>query len=196
MGVLPSLPLTTEQYLELDRCSERHSEFHDGEMFPIETSGLNHGRIGINLTKAIDSGLENRPCQLIGSTVRVRIPNSIRYAYPDLIVACGVLEFEDKKRDTLLNPTVLIEILSPSTEGFDRGEKFALYRTIPSFQEYVLVSRWSSASVARTSIIGTLKRSRTSTRPCGSSPSALKFRHARSMPGSRFRPRSDRVDLR
>ena len=110
-------------------------------MFPIETPGLNHGRIGINLTKAIDSGLENRPCQLIGSTVRVRIPNSIRYAYPDLIVACGVLGFEDKKRDTLLNPTVLIEILSPSTEGFDRGEKFALYRTIPSFQEYVLVSQ-------------------------------------------------------
>ena len=141
MGALPCPLLTIEQYLELDRCSERHSEFHDGEMFPIETSGLNHGRIGINLTKAIDSGLENKPCQLIGSTVRVRIPNSIRYAYPDLIVACGVLEFEDQKRDTLLNPTVLIEILSPSTEGFDRGEKFALYRTIPSFQEYILVSQ-------------------------------------------------------
>ena len=104
MGALPCPLLTIEQYLELDRCSERHSEFHDGEMFPIETSGLNHGRIGINLTKALDSRLENKPCELIGSTVRVRIPNSTRYAYPDLIVACGVLEFEDQKRDTLLNP--------------------------------------------------------------------------------------------
>ena len=132
---------TPDQYLELDRRAERHSEYHDGQLYPVELSGLIHGRIGINLTLALEKRLSDTPCQLIGSTVRVRIPHTRRYMYPDTIVACGDLAFEDAHRDTLLNPAVLFEILSPSTEGDDRGEKFRLYRTIPGFEEYVLVSQ-------------------------------------------------------
>ena len=141
MSAFPTPFLTPEQYLDLDRRSDRPSEYHDGEIFPIETAGVRHGRIGINLTLALDKHLEGGPCQLIGATVRVRIPNTKRYTYPDQIVGCDRLEFEDKNRDTLLNPVLLFEVLSPSTEGYDRGEKFRLYRSIPSFKEYVLVSQ-------------------------------------------------------
>ena len=130
-----------EQYLDLDRCSERHSEYYDGEMFPIETAGIDHGEIQGNIYDALRELFKGRPCRAFVSSVRVRIPNTRRYTYPDVLAACGALELEDNKRDTLLNPTVLFEILSPSTEGFDRGEKFAMYRTIPSLQEYVLVSQ-------------------------------------------------------
>ena len=141
MAALPSPLVTVAKYLELDRCAERGSEYYDGAMYPIETSGQNHGRIQINLFKVLDSALENSPCELVGATVRVRIPNSARYTYPDVIVSCGGVMFEDTKDDTLLNPKVLFEVLSPSTEGFDRGKKFEYYRSIPSFEEYVLVSQ-------------------------------------------------------
>ena len=134
--------LTPEQYLELDRRAERRSEFHDGQMFPIEASTLSHVRIQGNLYRALRDVLtESSPCEVLMSSLRVRIPLNKGYTYPDLIVACGKLELEDNEQDTLTNPTVLFEVLSPSTAGFDSGEKFRLYRSLPSFKEYVLVSQ-------------------------------------------------------
>ena len=139
MAANPTSFLTPEQYLELDRSSERRSEYHNGEMYPVETSGINHGRIQINLTVALERRLHDSPCQLVGPTVRVRIPGTKRYTYPDLIVACGDLQLEDSENDTLLNPRILFEVLSPSTRNLDQSVKFRLYRTIPSLQEYVMV---------------------------------------------------------
>ena len=141
MSAVPTPRLTPEQYLELDRRSERRSEYHDAQMYPIETATINHGRIQGNLYTALRERLKNTPCEAIVSSVRVSIPRYKRYTYPDLIVACGKLELEDRNRDTLLNPTVVFEILSPSTAGFDRGDKFTFYRSIASLQEYVLVSQ-------------------------------------------------------
>jgi Uma2 family endonuclease len=141
MASLPTPFLTPERYLEHDRQTERPSEYHDAQMFPIETATISHGRIQGNLYTALRERLQNTTCEAFVSSVRVSIPRFKRYTYPDLILACGTLELEDENRDTLINPIVLFEILSPSTAGFDRGEKFALYRSLPSLQEYVMVSQ-------------------------------------------------------
>ena len=141
MATVPSPIITMQRYLQLDRQSERPSEYYDGEMFPIAESSLSHVRIQGNLYGSLRERLEDRSCEALLSPLRVRIPHSQKYCYPDLIVACGGLELEDNEHDTLLNPTVLIEILSPSTADFDSGEKFRLYRSIPTFKEYVLVSQ-------------------------------------------------------
>ncbi|HEY3740675.1 MAG TPA: Uma2 family endonuclease [Bryobacteraceae bacterium] len=141
MASLPNPILTVEEYLDLDRRSERRSEFHDGEMFPIEASTISHGRIQGNMYVALRTRLANTPCEALLSSVRVEIPNVHRYTYPDILISCGQPRFEDEQLDTLLNPVVLIEVLSPSTKGFDRGEKFFLYQTIPSVREYILVTQ-------------------------------------------------------
>jgi Uma2 family endonuclease len=141
MASLPSPVLNPERYLELDRQSERPNEYHDSRMVPIEAATINHGRIQGNLYTGLRERLKDTSCEAFLSSVRVSIPRFKRYTYPDLIVSRGTLELEDENRDTLLNPAVLFEILSPSTAGFDRGEKFALYRSIPSLKEYVMVSQ-------------------------------------------------------
>ena len=141
MAAVPNPLLSVEQYLELDRQSERRYEYHDAQMFPIEAATINHGRIQGNLYAALRERFKNTPCEAFISSVRVSIPRHKKYTYPDLIVVCGQLELEDTYRDTLINPTALFEILSPSTAGFDRGEKFALYRSIASLKDYVMVSQ-------------------------------------------------------
>ncbi len=141
MATLPATGLSAEQYLELDRHSERRLEYHQGEVFPIEAASLNRTRIQGNLHAKLRERLVNRRCEALFGTLRIQIPRFNRYVYPDLLIACGPLELADKQTDTLLNPTVVFEVLSPSTEGFDRGEKFTLYPSLPSVQEYVLISQ-------------------------------------------------------
>jgi Uma2 family endonuclease len=138
---VPSPRISVEDYLELDRRSERRSEYYEGELFPVEVATINHGRIQGNLYTAVRARLANGPCEALLSSVRVRIPHTKKYTYPDLIIACGMLELEDRNRDTLLNPVVLFEILSPSTSGLDHELKLMLYKTIPSLKEYILVSQ-------------------------------------------------------
>jgi Uma2 family endonuclease len=133
--------LTPEEYLVIERQSEIRSEYFDGEMFAMSGSSRKHNLIVTNLSREISSQLRGRPCETYTSDQRVHIPATGAYTYPDLVVACGEPRFQDEQFDTLLNPTVIIEVLSPNTEAYDRGEKFENYQTIESLKEYVLVAQ-------------------------------------------------------
>jgi Uma2 family endonuclease len=132
--------MTHEEYLAFERASSDRHEFHDGELFPVEGATYEHSQITVNLGAFLHGALRHRPCRVMGQDMRVRIPGKDRDKYPDLSIACPP-EFEDAHRDTLLNPTILIEVLSPSTQDYDRGGKFEDYATIPSVKEYVLVAQ-------------------------------------------------------
>lgn len=142
-----ALPVTekrrymAEEYLRLERQAEFRSEFVDGEIFALAGASEPRNLISTDLTVVLGSQLRGKPCKLYSSDMRVQLAASKRYTYPDTIVICGEAEFIDDKRDTLTNPTLLIEILSPFTEGYDRGDKFAQYRKLNSLQTYVLVSQ-------------------------------------------------------
>lgn len=140
MASLPSPLLSPEQYLELDSRSDRPSEYYDGVMYPIEATTFNHSRICIDLSSILGQKLRNTSCEALGPTVRVLLPNK-RYAYPDVLIVCGKLERDDAKYQTALNPIAIMEVLSPSTEDFDRGGKADLYRGIPSLKEYVILAQ-------------------------------------------------------
>jgi Uma2 family endonuclease len=132
--------MTREEYLAFERASPDRHEFHDGELFPIEGATHEHSQIAVNLITILGAALRDHPCRVYGQDMRVRIPNKDRDKYPDLSIACPP-RFEDDHKDTLLNPTVLFEILSPTTQDYDRGGKFEDYSTIPSLREYVLVAQ-------------------------------------------------------
>lgn len=134
--------LTIAQYLALERSAplERH-EYCDGEVFAMSGGSLRHSLLAANAGAELRQALRGSSCLVLNSDIRVKIQASGRYTYADVTVVCGAPELEDDFRDTLLNPVVLIEVLSPATESYDRGEKFAQYRTIPSLKEYVLVSQ-------------------------------------------------------
>ena len=139
---------TREQYLELDRQSERPNEYFDSEMFPIEAASARHSKIQFNLGGILGEQLRrNEQCVGLGSTIRVHIPGG-RDTYPDMVVGCGKQEYRDSKNETLLNPIALFEILSPTTMNYDLGLKSDMYRSIPSLAEYVVIEQ-SQAKVRR-----------------------------------------------
>jgi Uma2 family endonuclease len=140
MSTLPKSYITPEQYLEIDRQAERKSEYYDGEMFAMAGAAEAHNLIVTNLIATLYSQLRSKPCRIYPSDLRVRINPTGRYAYPDVTVVCGDSQFLDDRRDTLLNPTAIIEVLSPSTASFDRGFKFDAYTAVPSLREYVLIA--------------------------------------------------------
>lgn len=127
-------------YLDLERRSEVRSEWLDGEVVAMTGGSREHNLIVGNLVGELRAQLKRRPCEVYPSDLRVRVPAGL-YTYPDVVVACGEPRFEDEHRDTLLNPTLLVEVLSRSTEAYDRGEKFERYRTLDSLAEYLLVSQ-------------------------------------------------------
>jgi Uma2 family endonuclease len=139
MGAAPIVKLSVEEYLAADRTAERASEYHDGEVFRLEDVSLNHARLVNNVARRMTERLEAGPCQIL-SLLRVRV-SPTKYLYPDQTVICGKPALTDEHQDTVTNPKVVIEVLSPSTEGYDRGRKFDLYRLLPSFEEYVLVAQ-------------------------------------------------------
>jgi Uma2 family endonuclease len=132
---------TPEQYLERERTAEFRSEYISGEVFAMAGASFDHGIIISNVTRSLNTQLEDEPCIVILNDLRVQANVTGPYFYPDIVVVCDEPRFGDDRQDTLLNPTVIIEVLSPSTEADDRGEKFVYYRRIPSLQEYVLVSQ-------------------------------------------------------
>jgi Uma2 family endonuclease len=138
----PKRRITPEEYLELERTAERRSEYLDGEMFLMAGASLEHTQIVTNIT--IDLGLQLRgtPCQIFPIELRSKVNPAGLYTYPDISAVCGEPRFEDDVFDTLVNPILIIEVLSVSTESYDRGKKFAHYRSLASLQEYVLVSQW------------------------------------------------------
>jgi Uma2 family endonuclease len=141
MSAIPKTKLTPEEYLEFERNSEEKHEYFDGEIFAMSGAKRNHNKITTNLSGLVWQHLKGKDCESYSNDMRVFVPETGLYTYPDLVVVCGEPQFQDDVFDTLLNPLLLIEVLSDSTESYDRGKKFQHYRGIESLQEYVLVSQ-------------------------------------------------------
>ena len=140
MAANPKPRLTPEQYLEIERKAEMKSEYISGEMFAMAGATRAHNLIVANVIGELRNILRQRPCESYPSDMRVKSPATASYTYPDVVVVCDKPVFEDGREDTLLNPGLLVEVLSPSTEAYDRGEKFAHYRHIESLTDYLLIS--------------------------------------------------------
>ena len=139
MATAPTPRITEEDYLRLERAAETKSEFVDGEIFAMSGGSLPHGMLAIRWGAEISAKLRGRNCSVYSSDVKIRTHRTGSYVYPDISVVCGKPQTHRNADDILTNPTVVIEVLSPSTERFDRGKKFGLYREIPSLQDYLLV---------------------------------------------------------
>jgi Uma2 family endonuclease len=133
--------MTTEEYLALERQALSKSEYFNGEVFAMSGASRRHNLISLNIGAVLRAQLKQRPCEIYTNDMRVKISRTGLYTYPDVVVVCGEPAFEDAEVDTLLNPLVLVEVLSKSTADYDRGEKFEHYRTLPSLQEYLLVAQ-------------------------------------------------------
>jgi Uma2 family endonuclease len=133
--------LTPQQYLEIERAAERKSEYHAGRMYLMAGATEAHVLICTNLLGELRVQLREHPCRVYNSEMRVRVEASGLYTYPDVTVACGDAAFEDGRRDILLNPSLIVEILSPSTKSYDRGAKFEFNRKLNSLRGYVLVAQ-------------------------------------------------------
>jgi len=131
--------MSWSEYLQRERQAETKSEFYDGEVFAMAGATRRHNIIAGNLVRRLSEALDAHPCEVYPGDMRVRCPDGLG-TYPDVSVGCDPL-FHDKTQDTLLNPVVIVEVLSPSTEAYDRGRKFQGYRGIPSLREYLLVSQ-------------------------------------------------------
>ena len=141
MASLPKTYITPEEYLALDRQAEVKSEYYAGQIIAFAGASKRHNLIVANVLAGIHRQLVDRPCNVYPSDMRVRISKTGMYAYPDIVVTCGEEQFADENSDILLNPIVLIEVLSESTANYDRGDKFDQYRRIESLREYILVSQ-------------------------------------------------------
>lgn len=141
MATVENRLLTPQEYLARERAAEFRSEFYRGEMFAMSGASWEHTLIKDQLAHAAASQLNDGPCRVLTSDLRVKVVDTGLYTYPDVVIVCGKPEFEDKMFDTLLNPRVVVEVLSDSTEKYDRGTKFTHYRKLPSVQEYILVAQ-------------------------------------------------------
>ena len=141
MSALEQTRYTPEQYLEMDRQAETRSEYVSGEILAMADASRQHNRITINISSALSSRLAGTPCEPFATDLRVKGRSTGAYVYPDAVVGCAPLEFEDSALDVLLNPVVIMEVLSPSTESKDRGWKFAHYRRIETLKEYLLIAQ-------------------------------------------------------
>jgi len=134
--------ITPEKYLEFDQASDIKHEYFDGEIFAITGASLNHNQISMNVAGELRNQLKTSPCRPFANDMRVKINEIAKYTYPDIVITCGDIELEKIEGvETLLNPIVIIEVLSGSTEAYDRGKKFQHYRSLPTLQEYILVSQ-------------------------------------------------------
>lgn len=138
MSSLPIPKITVEDCLAIDRVAEVKSEYHDGEMFPVEAVTFEHSAIAAYASALLIDRLRRSDCTVLVDAPRVRVTRT-KYVYPDLMIVCGRPEFADE--DTITNPRVIIGILSPSTANYDYGGKFELYRNLPSFAEYLLINQ-------------------------------------------------------
>ncbi|HEX8846012.1 MAG TPA: Uma2 family endonuclease [Pyrinomonadaceae bacterium] len=137
----PKTYLTPEEYLAIERKAEYRSEYFNGEMFAMTGASRKHNLITLNIAGELRQQSKGKPCEVYVNDMRVRIPLTGLYTYPDVVVVCGEPEFEDDFVDTLLNPTLIVEVLSETTESYDRGRKSSYYRTVQSLAEYLLVSQ-------------------------------------------------------
>ncbi len=133
--------ITAADYLALERQVETRNEYLNGRIYAMGGASLKHNRIVAGLAVALGAQLKRKPCEPFFGDMRVKVNHTGLYTYPDVVVVCGEPRLEDQHFDTLLNPTVVIEVLSASTEAYDRGDKFAHYRTLESLSDYLLVTQ-------------------------------------------------------
>ncbi len=133
---------TQAEYLEMERKAPYKSEYYEGEIFAQAGASRSHNIITLNLASFLNLKLRGKGCRPYSSDMRVHIPLNTLYTYPDIVVTCGKEDFLDKEFDTLLNPIFIVEVLSLSTEDYDLGKKFILYRSIPSLKEFWAVSSY------------------------------------------------------
>lgn len=141
MSSQPAGFLTPEEYLEVERRAERKSEYFRGEMFAMAGATRRHILIVTNLVWALKQRLRTKPCEVYSTDMRLRVSPTGLYTYPDVLVVCGEPKFVDDRQDTLLNPVLVIEVLSESTRDYDRGQKFEHYRSLPSLVEYLTIAQ-------------------------------------------------------
>src|SRR5262245_11990373 len=141
MALQPQAWLSPVEYLTIERQAACKSEYVAGEMYAMAGASRRHNLIVANIIRILGNQLLESPCNVYPSDMRLKIPRTGRYTYPDVVIACAEEQFEDEHRDTLLNPVVIIEVLSDSTEAYDRGKKFEEYQRIASLAEYVLIAQ-------------------------------------------------------
>ena len=134
---------TPEEYLALEEVAEFKSEYYQGEIFTMAGASSIHNRVVTNLLSEMHVALKNTKCQVFMSDMRIWVASKELFTYPDILVVCNKLEYYAERNDTITNPLVIIEVLSESTQNYDRGEKFVFYRSIPTFQEYILIDQYS-----------------------------------------------------
>ncbi|MBE9232221.1 Uma2 family endonuclease [Cuspidothrix issatschenkoi LEGE 03284] len=132
---------TPEEYLELEATADYKSEYIDGQIIPMAGASINHNRISLNLSSGLNFAFKNQNYEVFMGDMRLWIPQKLIYTYPDVIIIADEAEFFNNRTDTITNPQVIIEVLSKSTKSYDREDKFAAYRTIPTFQEYLLIDQ-------------------------------------------------------
>lgn len=140
MSAQPKYRYTPEEYLAMERSAPEKHEYFDGKIFQMSSASYAHNVVCANLVSTLRPSLRKQNCDVVSNDLRVHIPATGLYTYPDVVVLCGQAQFLDNILDTLLNPVALIEVLSPTTEQYDRTTKFDHYRSIPSLKEYILVS--------------------------------------------------------
>ncbi|MFN6514494.1 MAG: Uma2 family endonuclease [Nostoc sp. CreGUA01] len=138
----PSRLYSIEEYLALEENAEYRSEYRNGEIVPITGGSLNHNQIVVNLIIALTLTLKEQNYRLYTSDLRLWIPHYRQYTYPDILIIKGDPIFEEGRTDTVVNPSIIFEVLSQSTSSRDRGDKFAYYRSIAEFQEYILIDQY------------------------------------------------------
>lgn len=130
-----------EEYLILERQANHKSEYVNGSILAMSGASRRHNLITLNIASELRFQLKGRSCEAYMSDMRVKVSQTGLYTYPDVVAVCGEIQFDDEHHDTLVNPSLLVEVLSPSTEAYDRGQKFGHYRRLPSLQEYLLIAQ-------------------------------------------------------
>jgi Uma2 family endonuclease len=144
-NIMPAQPqiayITPEEYLAIEREAEYKSEYFNGEIFAMSGASPEHNQIVTNIVGELYAQFKKRPCRVYANDIRVKVSTTGLYTYPDVVAMCDKPRFDDEQKDTLLNPTVIIEVLSDSTANYDRGEKFKHYRSLDSLVEYILIAQ-------------------------------------------------------
>lgn len=141
MAIQPSGFISPQEYLARERQADHKSEYLDGAMIAMVGTSRTHNLIVWNVLASLHRQMRERTCEAYGNDMRVKVSPTGLYTYPDVAALCGEVQLEDAQQDTLLNPSTIVEVLSPSTEAYDRGAKFAHYRALTSLREYVLIAQ-------------------------------------------------------
>ncbi len=140
MGAAEKLKYTLKEYLQMELENDTRYEFYDGELFPVTDASIAHNQIVSSTSNALYNRLAAKSCNVLSSTQKIHVKKNSLYCYPDLVIVCGKIETLEDQKDVITNPIVLIEVLSPSTRNYDLGDKFRLYRDIPTLKEYICIS--------------------------------------------------------